>query len=124
MPIQESGEMYLETIYILSKTKPYVRSIDVAEFMNYSKPSISRAMGILKRQDYIRMDADGVIHLTEKGIFTARKIYERHTTLSQFFSQLGVCEQSAHDDAGGIELVISAESFEAIKAVLEGTCWL
>lgn len=89
MPIQESGEMYLETIYILSKTKPYVRSIDVAEFMNYSKPSISRAMGILKRQDYIRMDADGVIHLTEKGIFTARKIYERHTTLSQFFFAAG-----------------------------------
>lgn len=124
MPIQESGEMYLETIYILSKTKPYVRSIDVAEFMNYSKPSISRAMGILKRQDYIRMDADGVIHLTEKGIFTARKIYERHTTLSQFFSQLGVCEQIANDDACRIEHVISDESFEAIKALLEGKCSL
>lgn len=85
MPIQESGEMYLETLYILSKTKPTVRSIDVAESMNYSKPSVSRAMGILKRQGYIQMDADGAIHLTDKGMFTARKIYERHTTLSQFF---------------------------------------
>lgn len=120
MSIQESGEMYLETIYILSKIRPYVRSIDVAEFMNYSKPSVSRAMGILKRQDFIQIDAEGAIHLTEKGASAAQKIYERHTTLSQFFSRLGVCKKTANDDACRIEHVIGDESFEAIKALVEG----
>lgn len=119
MAIQESGEMYLETIYILSQSRPYVRSIDVAEYMNYSKPSISRAMGILKEQGYIQIEHDGAIKLTEKGSKVAHKIYERHTILSRLFVQIGVSKETADDDACKIEHVISDETFEAIKKHLE-----
>lgn len=115
MSIQESGEMYLETILILTRTKGQVRSIDVAEYMSYSKPSVSRAMGLLKTGGYIIMDKDGSITLTDSGYATASKILERHTFLSAILTRLGVDEQVAAEDACRIEHVISDQSFEAIK---------
>lgn len=115
MNIQESGEMYLETILILTRTKGQVRSIDVAEYMSYSKPSVSRAMGLLKTGGYITMDRDGYITLTDSGYATASKILERHTLLSAILTRLGVDEQVAAEDACRIEHVISDQSFEAIK---------
>ena len=116
MNLQESGEMYLETIYILSKQKPYVRSVDVGEYMGYSKPSVSRAMGLLKESGYVVADKNGFLTLTERGQETASKIYERHTVLRDMLLRLGVDEQTASTDACRIEHVISAESFAAIKA--------
>ena len=115
MNIQESGEMYLETILILTRTKGQVRSIDVAEYMSYSKPSVSRAMGLLKTGGYITMDKYGYITLTDSGYATASKILERHTFLSAILTRLGVDEQVAAGDACRIEHVISDQSFEAIK---------
>lgn len=115
MNIQESGEMYLETILILTRTKGQVRSIDVAEYMSYSKPSVSRAMGLLKTGGYITMDKYGYITLTDSGYATASKILERHTFLSAILTRLGVDEQVAAEDACRIEHVISDQSFEAIK---------
>jgi Mn-dependent DtxR family transcriptional regulator len=119
MKIYESGENYLETILILQKEKGHVRSIDVATELNFSKPSISRAMGILKREGYITIDGGGNIHLTEMGKQTAEGIYERHRLIARYFVEaLGVDRDIALQDACRIEHVISAESFECIKAWL------
>lgn len=115
MHLQESGQMYLETIYILSKEGKAVRSIDVGEYMGYSKPSVSRAVGLLKQGGYVVADADGFLSLTEEGRNVAEKMYERHTILTQFFISLGVEEEVATEDACKIEHDISDESFEAIK---------
>lgn len=115
MHLQESGEMYLETIYILSKKSNAVRSLDVAEYMGFSKPSVCRAVGILKGGEYIVTDKNGYITLTEKGLEIANKMYERHTLLSSFLMQLGVDEETATADACKIEHDISDKSFEAIK---------
>ena len=115
MRLQESGEMYLETILILSRTKNFVRSIDVCEYMGYSKPSISRAVSLLRNDGYVNMDERGYLLLTEKGLAVAEKIYERHTYLTRFFVSIGVSEQTAADDACKIEHVISDETFRAIK---------
>ena len=115
MRIQESGEMYLETIHVLLKEKQYVRSVDVAEHMGYSKPSISRAMGLLKNGGFIEIAPDGAITLTDTGLAVAEKIYERHTLLTQLLMTLGVSEATALEDACKIEHSISDESFEAIK---------
>lgn len=115
MRLQESGEMYLESIYVLSKAQGTVRSIDISEYLGYSKPSVSRAMGILRSGDYILVDNDGGITLTEKGQQIARKIYERHTLLTRLLISLGVSEETAAADACKLEHAISDESFEALK---------
>ena len=115
MNLQESGEMYLETILILSEEKPNVRSIDICDYMGFSKPSVSRAVGLLKSGGYVTVDGDGYISLTEEGLAAARKIYNRHEILTGFFVSLGVSEKTASDDACSIEHHISDESFEAIK---------
>ncbi len=112
--IQESGEMYLETILILSKKKNVVRSIDIVEYMGFSKPSVSRAMGRLREDKYIVMDADGFIALTEKGRALAEKIYGRHTALTRFLVSIGVDEEIAAADACKMEHDISDETFEAM----------
>lgn len=116
MHIQESGEMYLETIYVLLKDNSRVRSVDVAEHMGYSKPSISRAMGLLKAGGFIEIATDGTISLTQSGLAVAEKIYERHTLLTQLLVNLGVRAEVALEDACKLEHAISDESFEAIKA--------
>lgn len=121
MALKESGEMYLETIYILLNSKTNVRSIDVAEQMDYSRASVSRAMGLLREQGYILMDKDGNITLTEAGNETAKKIHERHIILSKMFMALGVDEETATEDACRIEHVISDRCFEAVKAHFENT---
>ena len=115
MSLKESGEMYLETIYILYKSKSSVRSIDVAEFMNFSRASVSRGMSLLKKQDFILMDKEGYITLTEKGIKTAEKIYERHTFISKMLMTMGIDEKTATEDACRIEHIISDKTFEAMK---------
>ena len=115
MKLQESGEMYLETIHVLQKKNGHVRSIDISEHMGYSKPSVSRAMGLLKSGGYIQIDKDGSITLTETGLLVAQKIYERHTLLSNLLMLLGVSPKTAAEDACKIEHAISDESFEAIK---------
>ena len=115
MSIKESGEMYLETIYILCKSKSSVRSIDVAEYMNFSRASVSRGIGLLKKQDFILMDRDGYITLTEKGLKTAEKIYERHTVISKMLMAMGIDEETATQDACRIEHVISDKTFEVMK---------
>ena len=119
MRLQESGEMYLETIYVLSKTSASVRSIDAGEYMGYSKPSVSRAMGLLKNGGYVSVAADGTLKLTELGEEIAKKIYARHTILTTMLMSLGVDEQTASDDACRLEHAISDTSFEAIKQHLE-----
>ena len=106
--------MYLETIYVLSKNG-VVRSLDVAEYMGFSKPSVSRAVGLLKQGGYLLMDKDGYLTLTESGLDVAKKIYERHTLLSKFLVRLGVDEKTATEDACKMEHDISDESFSAIK---------
>ena len=114
MGIHESGEMYLETIYVLQK-QGAVRSVDISEHMGYSKPSVSRAVGLLKNGGYIVVDKDGYITLTDTGKDLAQKIYERHTVLSSMLIALGVSEKTAAEDACRLEHAISDESFEAIK---------
>lgn len=118
MRIQESGEMYLETIYRLSKEKNHVRAIDVGEHMGYSKPSVSRAMGLLKKGEFITVNRDGSILLTEKGREVAEKIYERHTIMTNLLVMLGVDPEVAAEDACRLEHAISDASFDAIKAHL------
>lgn len=118
MGIHESGEMYLETIHVLLKKNGAVRSIDISEHMGYSKPSVSRAVGLLKTGGYILVDKDGYITLTESGIAVAEKIYERHTVLSRLLIALGVSEQTATEDACRLEHAISDESFNVIKRSL------
>ena len=116
MHLQESGEMYLETIYILSLESRYVRAIDVGEYMGYSKPSVSRAMGLLKNGGYVTADENGFLSLTEAGREIAEKIYERHTLLTEYLTALGVSPKTAAEDACRIEHVISTETFAALKA--------
>ena len=115
MRIHESGEMYLETIHVLLKKNGAVRSIDISEHMGYSKPSVSRAVGLLKKGGYIQVDQDGYIPLTEAGTDVAMKIYERHTILSRMLMLLGVSPETAAEDACRLEHAISDESFQAIK---------
>ena len=119
MHIQESGEMYLETILILSHEKPTVRAVDVSEHMGFSKPSVSRAVGLLRDAGLLYVDAHGGLILSEKGLEVAEKIYERHTILSSFLEKIGVDKQIAADDACRIEHHISDESLEAIKRFVE-----
>lgn len=115
MPIQESGEMYLETILVLTKRGGPVRSLDVANEMGYSKPSISRAMGILKNDGYIEIDESGYITLTTEGKKIAKSIYERHVVISELLISLGVDKKTAEEDACRIEHVISPKTFRALK---------
>ena len=116
MPLKESAEMYLETIYTPSKTMSYVRSIDVAEALGYSRPSVSRAVGLLKKDGYLSVKDEGFLILTEKGTQTAEKIYERHTILTAALMALGVDPETAAEDACKIEHDISDKSLDAIKA--------
>lgn len=115
MALQESGEMYLETILILSREKGSVRSIDISEHMGYSKPSVSRAVGLLKSGNYITVEDDGHILLTDEGRQIAEKIMSRHTLLTRMLESLGVSRETAAADACKMEHVISDETFEAIK---------
>ncbi len=115
MKIQESGEMYLEAILVLKGENPQVRAIDVAGYTGYSKPSISRALGILKKGGFINVDKDGFISFTELGQKRAETIYERHNILSAFFRKIGVSDETAVEDACKIEHVISDETFSALK---------
>ena len=115
MLLQESGEMYLETILVLSRQDAVVRAVDICDHMGFSKPSVSRAMGLLRTGGYVSVSESGRITLTELGQEIAEKIYERHTLLTRLLVQLGVEEQRAADDACRIEHVISDESFLAIK---------
>ena len=115
MHLQESGEMYLETIYILSQRGKGVRAVDVGEYMGFSKPSVSRAMGLLRSGGYVELDKDGFLMLTEEGRSVAGKTYERHRFLSEFFESIGVNAETAAQDACKIEHYISDESFEAMK---------
>ncbi len=116
--MKESGEMYLESIYVLCNKKQAVRSIDVAEHMNYSKPSVSRAVGLLKKDEYIAIDKDGYISLTELGKKKGKSIFERHTVLTQMLISLGVDEKTASEDACRMEHVISEKTFNAMKKQL------
>ena len=115
MAMQESGEMYLETIYVLLQNSPSVRAIDVGESMGYSKPSVSRAIGLLKNEELVVTDEQGYIKLTKAGEERAKRIYERHTILNGLFVALGVDEETAAEDACRIEHYISDKSFNAIK---------
>lgn len=121
MHLQESGEMYLETIYVLTKNSANVRSIDVCEHMGYSKPSVSRAIGLLKNGGYVTVDGEGHLSLTAEGKEIAEKIYERHTILTAFLARLGVGREVASEDACKMEHVISDDSFEAIKNFVENS---
>ena len=119
MALLESGEMYLETILQLSQELPCVRSIDVAERMGYSKPSVSRAVGILKQNGYIEVDASGLLTLTASGREIAERIFERHNTIAKGLMLLGVDAKTAQDDACRVEHYISDATFNAIKKHLE-----
>lgn len=116
MQLQESGQMYLETILILSKKSNSVRSIDISEYMSFSKPSVSRAVNLLKDGGYILISKEGYITLTASGREIAEKIYERHTILTKCLIALGVSEETAAEDACKIEHDISDETFAAIKS--------
>ncbi len=118
MSLQESGEMYLESILVLSG-KGAVRSIDICEYMNYSKPSVSRAVGILKKDGYITVDKSGYIELTNSGHEVAQKIYDRHKLITDLLEMLGVDKETASEDACKIEHCLSDKSFEAIKKHME-----
>ena len=116
MALQESGEMYLETIYVLSQKSNTIRGIDIGEYMGFSKPSVSRALGLLKDEGLIKKDKDGFIALTKAGEILAKRIYERHTVLTRLFMNLGVDEETATEDACRIEHYISDTTFDAIMA--------
>lgn len=115
MALQESGEMYLETIYVLSQSSKEVRSIDIGKYMGFSKPSVSRAIGLLKKNDLVTINEQGHISLTDAGKKIAKTIYERHTVLTEMLTSLGVDEKTAAEDACRIEHYISDKSFKAIK---------
>ena len=119
MHLQESGEMYLETILILSQKKPCVRSVDVGEYMGFSKPSVSRAVGLLRQGGFLIMRPDGELVLTDRGREVAEKIYERHTVLTEMLVRLGVPRQTASEDACKMEHDLSDETFDAIKQHME-----
>lgn len=119
MALLESGEMYLENIYVLKQKQGYVRSIDIANYANFTKPSVSRAMSILKKDGYITMDRHGYIELTDTGLHVASKIYERHLVLSDFFRSIGVSPNIASEDACKIEHYLSDETFHKIKELME-----
>lgn len=119
MNLQESGEMYLETIYILQKKNPNVHAVDVSESMGFSKPSVSRAVGLLKNGGYITVERDGCIRFTDEGLKIAEKIYSRHNVISEFLEKIGVKREVASADACKIEHVISDESFEMLKKFSE-----
>ena len=119
MHLQESGEMYLETIFVLSKKMETVRSLDVAEHMGFSKPSVSRAVGLLKKGEFITVDSSGHISLTETGLEIAQRIYERHTILTDYLISIGVDRETATQDACKIEHDISKTTFEPIKKQAE-----
>ena len=116
MALQESGEMYLETIYVLSQESNEVRAIDVGDYMGYSKPSVSRALGLLKDEELVKKDAEGFIKLTKAGEILAKRIYERHSVLTKLLVGLGVDEKTAAEDACRVEHYISDKTFDAIKA--------
>jgi Mn-dependent DtxR family transcriptional regulator len=113
--MQESGEMYLEAIYVLTKKYNHVRSVDVSEYMGYSKPSVSRAMGLLKASEHITIDKDGFITLTDAGKMAAERIYERHTLLTRCLTALGVSAETAAEDACRMEHILSDETIDAIR---------
>ena len=115
MRLQESGEMYLETIYVLSQKMNIVRSIDVVEYMGYSKPSVSRAVGLLKQGGYLTVEDSGNLLLSEEGKQIAQKIYARHKLLTELLTRIGVSADIASEDACKMEHVISDETFEAIR---------
>ncbi len=116
MALQESGEMYLEAIYVLSQESNAVRGIDVGDYLGYSKPSVSRALGLLRDEGLVIRDDDGFIKLTESGKSKAQRIYERHTVLTRLLINLGVDEETASEDACRVEHYISDKTFDAIKA--------
>ena len=120
MQLLESGEMYLETLLILTRERSGVRAIDIGDYMGFSKPSVSRALGLLREGGYVTSDKDGMLSLTEDGRFVAEKIYERHRMLTGFLMKLGVSESAASADACKIEHDISDETFEAIKTFAAG----
>ena len=119
MHLQESGEMYLETILILTEKNPHVRSIDICEHMGFSKPSVSRAVGLLKNGGYVNVDDEGYITLTGLGAEVAYKMYDRHRLLTEFLISIGVADETAANDACRIEHHISDESFNAIRKFVE-----
>ena len=119
MALHESGQMYLEAVYVLLKKNEKIRAIDIGTYLGYSKPSVSRAVGILKKEGYIDISAEGHITLTASGNEVASQLYERHTILSDMLFALGVSEKTATEDACRIEHVISDESFAAIKRCLK-----
>ena len=119
MNLQESGEMYLESILVLSESNPNVRSIDICEYMGFSKPSVSRAISLLKSGGYVNMDKDGYLTLTEEGRAVAQKIYDRHRFITEFLVSLGVSVETASADACKIEHHISDESFRDIKKAIQ-----
>ena len=115
MSLYESGENYLETILVLKNKYGYVRSIDIARELGFSKPSVSRAVGLLKNDGYITFDPNGMIQLTDKGEDVAQKIYDKHNIISTYLMSIGVSEETAKSDACKIEHVISEESFQKIR---------
>ncbi len=117
--MQESGEMYLETIYLLCQKNTEVHSIDVAEFMGFSKPSVSRGVNILKKDGYLEIDDEHCITLTEKGLMRASKVYDCHKVLTKWLMKIGVSEDTATQDACKMEHVISDETLEALKKYVE-----
>ncbi len=119
MNLHESGEMYLETIYVLSMEKSNIRAIDVGEHMGYSKPSVSRALSILKKDSLVTANSDGFLSLTEEGLKIARKIYDRHTLLTEFLTKIGLDSQTASDDACKMEHAISDTTYLAILKHLD-----
>ena len=116
MALQESGEMYIEAIHVLSLSSNTVRAIDVGEYLGYSKPSVSRALGVLKDEGLVKKDDNGYLKLTEAGLIIAKRIYERHTVLTKLLIDIGVDEIIATEDACRVEHYISDETFNAIKA--------
>jgi len=119
MHVHESGEMYLEAIWVLNQKTGFVRSIDVSEYLGYSKPSVSRAMGILRKGELIVMNKDGGITLTERGLKVARRVYERHQVIADFLIAIGVDEETAYADSCKIEHDISDISFEKLKNYID-----
>ena len=117
MPLYESGQMYLEAIHVLLQKNEKIRAIDIGAYLGYTKPSVSRAVGLLKNSEYILVDSDGYITMTAKGKQFAKQLYERHTVLTSMLTALGVDEETAAEDACRIEHVISDKSFAAVKKV-------